>query len=303
MVKIAFWSVLVQVREGSYMKFDNEEHFRLMLEEEDDYKRELLRNDIVKNNMKMVHYCINKKYGASLPVLCAKHRITREDFESHAIFGLVKAVDTFDLEKGFKFATYAFMVVYNELAMYVRKFKQDKVTTSLDANMDDKDGRDMPMMDTLVYHNYREKDTGEEEFLSWFYEVYIHSLGDRDKIICKLLIIENKHQAYVSQVLGVSQSYISRLFVGICNKAKTEYQKYLSGVEPDKVSNKGINESWVISSYLPTLKGRDFNIISLRYIDKLNLTQIGKEVGYSQVHVSRLIRNINKDILEKQPKA
>lgn len=152
-----------------------------------------------------------------------------EDYESVAMIGLIKAADTFDFEKGIRFATYATRVIYNDILMYIRKNKRYTKIISFETIIPGTDENPLTIEDTLCYEDERLKNLEQAEQNLELHRI-IHSLPDREcKIICLLYGIgesRSYRQKEVAERFGLSQSYISRLEKNILKKMKIKLKNY-----------------------------------------------------------------------------
>lgn len=152
-----------------------------------------------------------------------------EDYESVAMIGLIKAADTFDLEKGVRFATYAARVIHNDILMYIRKNKRYPKIISFETVIPGTDESPLTIGDTLSYEDKEIDKFEKAEGVKELHEA-IHSLPDREcKIICLLYGIDEKrpyNQREVAKRFGLSQSYISRLEKNILKKMKIKLKNY-----------------------------------------------------------------------------
>lgn len=152
-----------------------------------------------------------------------------EDYESVAMIGLIKAADTFDLEKGIQFATYATRVIHNDILMYIRKNKRYPQIISFETVIQGTDESPLTIGDTLSYEDEEIDKFVKAEGIKELHEA-IHSLPDREcKIICLLYGIGEKRsykQNEVAERFGLSQSYISRLEKSILKKMKLKLKNY-----------------------------------------------------------------------------
>lgn len=152
-----------------------------------------------------------------------------EDYESVAMIGLIKAADTFDFEKGIRFATYAARVIHNDILMYIRKNKRYTKIISFETIIRGTDENPLTIEDTLSYEDERLKNFEQVEQYLELHRI-IHSLPDREcKIICLLYGIDEKrpyNQREVAERFGLSQSYISRLEKIILKKMRPMLKNY-----------------------------------------------------------------------------
>ena len=184
-------------------------------------KDENARAELIEHNLRLVVY-IAKKFdntGADL-----------DDLISVGAVGLIKAVQSFDVEKNIKLATYASRCIENEILMFIRKKSRQMAEVSLDEPLNfDKDGNELLLSDVL--ENDEETASGAlekngEKALLW---EAIRRLNDREQKIMELRFglngDEESTQKEVADMLGISQSYISRIEKKILSKLKKDLQK------------------------------------------------------------------------------
>lgn len=134
-----------------------------------------------------------------------------EDMFQIGSIGLLKAIYSFDASKGC-FSTYAFRVVRNELLKEFRKSKKSvNVAFSLDDNVDIGNGESVSYAEMIADRNDYEENTVNSMLAQQIFE----RLGSREKHIFTMFFIENRTQSEISEALGISQSYISRIIKGI----------------------------------------------------------------------------------------
>ena len=176
------------------------------------------RNLLVEHNLRLVAHIIKKYYTQSAD---------QEDLISIGTIGLIKAVNTFDPEKNIKLATYASRCIENEVLMYLRHPSRLKLEVSLDEPLKtDWDGNELLLSDVLgtegdmVYRHIEE--SAEKQMLLGA----LSRLNAREKSIMQLRFGltggEEMTQKEVADVLGISQSYISRLEKKILSRLHTE---------------------------------------------------------------------------------
>lgn len=171
------------------------------------------RNILVESNLGLVGH-IAKKFSDN-----NKH-LEYEDAFSIGCVGLVKAANTFKVDKGFKFSTYAGRCISNELGMYLRTSKQDKIPDLLymespitsQSSGDD----DLTVGDTI-----RGKDV---DFMSSFYlEELKEKLTKRENEVFELYFEKDYDQHDVGKIIGICQPSVSRIVKRICNKYRLVY--------------------------------------------------------------------------------
>ncbi len=182
---------------------------------------ETARNKLIEHNLRLVVY-ISKKFENT--------NIDMEDLISVGAIGLIKAVNSFKLEKNIKLATYASRCIENEILMHLRKANRTKAEISLDEPLTvDGDGNELVLGDILSSESDSvtsgiEKST--EKKLLW---ECIRKLNSKEQEIMILRFglknDEEKTQKEVADLLGISQSYISRIEKKIVDKLKKELLK------------------------------------------------------------------------------
>lgn len=174
------------------------------------------RNILIEHNLRLVVF-LAKKYDNTGTDL--------EDLVSIGTIGLIKAVNTYRLDKNIKLATYASRCIDNEILMYLRKTKRKKSEVSFEDSLSyDSDGNELHLEDVLG----TEKDIvtrGLDDELDRNLMINeIEKLAPRDKEIIELRYGLNKKkemtQKDVASLLGISQSYISRIEKKVIKKLK-----------------------------------------------------------------------------------
>lgn len=183
-------------------KIDREEAMKLWISERSDYAKE----QVVLNNVGMV--------GIVLKSL--KLNTLDEDLFSTGIVGIVKAVNTFNPDKGVRFSTYATYVIRNEILMYLRKGNQ--LLISLDENYVLDNGEEVPLKDIISDGKILE----EEAIANIQFCKINNFLKEREKKII-FMMSEGKTQKEIGNEIGLSQSLISRIVKNVCNKFKKEF--------------------------------------------------------------------------------
>ncbi len=177
-----------------------------------------LRTLLVEHNLRLVVY-IAKKFENTGTGL--------EDLISIGTIGLIKAINTFKTDKNIKLATYASRCIENEILMYIRKASSHRMDMSIDEPLNvDWDGNELLLSDILgsdedsVYRNIE----GEEE--RRIVREAVSCLSPREKLIIDLRFgLSGGHertQKEVADMLGISQSYISRLEKKIIARLRTD---------------------------------------------------------------------------------
>ena len=179
------------------------------------------RDKLVEHNLRLVVY-IAKKFENS--------GVNIEDLISIGTIGLIKAVNTFKPDKNIKLATYASRCIENEILMYLRKVNQQRLDISLDEPLNvDWDGNELLLSDVLGSDGLEVNDNIEREDERRVLYNCMQSLSPRDRLIMNMRFgMEGKKehtQKEVADILGISQSYISRLEKRIILKLKRDIEK------------------------------------------------------------------------------
>ena len=181
------------------------------------------RDALILHNLRLVVYVARKFENTG---------VATEDLVSIGSIGLIKAINTFNTDKNIKLATYASRCIENEILMFLRKIHNQKTEVSLNEPLNtDWDGNELLLSDILgtdsddVYKNI-EDEVDKQLLLS-----AISRLSSRERLIMELRFglsgREEKTQKEVADMLGISQSYISRLEKRIIERLKKEIVKLI----------------------------------------------------------------------------
>lgn len=184
---------------------------------------ESVKTVLIERNLRLVVYIARKFDNTKIPI---------EDLISIGTIGLIKAVNTFDPDKKIKLATYASKCIENEILMYLRKTSKIRHEISFDEPLNiDWDGNELLLSDILgtegdIIFKYIE-DEVDKDLLSHA----ISKLSSREKTIIELRFgLTNDMemtQKEVADLLGISQSYISRLEKRIIKRLKKDISKLI----------------------------------------------------------------------------
>lgn len=181
---------------------------------------EEVKSLLVEHNLRLVVYIAKKFDNTGIGV---------EDLISIGTIGLIKAINTFNPDKNIKLATYASRCIENEILMYLRRNNKTKMEVSIDEPLNvDWDGNELLLSDILgtdediIYKNI------EDEVDRKLLNNALSKLSERERIIVQLRFGLNtedgneRTQKEVADLLGISQSYISRLEKKIIKRLKKE---------------------------------------------------------------------------------
>lgn len=180
-----------------------------------------VKSVLIERNLRLVVYIARKFDNTGVHI---------EDLVSIGTIGLIKAVNTFDPDKKIKLATYASRCIENEILMYLRRNNKTRAEVSFDEPLNvDWDGNELLLSDVLgtetdiIYKGLEE--TVDRKLL----EVALDRLAPREKRIMELRFGltdgQEKTQKEVADLLGISQSYISRLEKRIIRKLRREIRR------------------------------------------------------------------------------
>ncbi|MDF2521887.1 MAG: sporulation sigma factor SigE [Clostridia bacterium] len=198
---------------------DEENYLLSRLKDDEDVVRAIL----IERNLRLVVYIARKFENTGVGV---------EDLVSIGTIGLIKAVNTFDPDKKIKLATYASRCIENEILMYLRRNNKVKTEISFDEPLNiDWDGNELLLSDILGTDNDIIYRFLEDEIDKQLLTLALKKLSEREKRIMELRFGLNdgveKTQKEVADMLGISQSYISRLEKRIIKRLKKEINRMM----------------------------------------------------------------------------
>ena len=181
------------------------------------------RKELIEHNLRLVVYIARKFENAVSANI--------EDIISIGTIGLIKAVNTFKADKNIKLATYASRCIENEILMYLRKSNHARSEISIEEPLNiDWDGNELLLGDILGTESDEVSKDIETEMEIEVLNRAINCLNGREKQIMQLRFGLNGNKEYtqkeVADMLGISQSYISRLEKKILQRLKKELEQY-----------------------------------------------------------------------------
>lgn len=194
---------------------DEEEELLLNIDSQD------AKNQLIEHNLRLVVYIAKKFENTNISI---------EDLISIGTIGLIKAVNTFKPDKKIKLATYASRCIENEILMYLRKHNARKGEVSFDEPLNvDWDGNELLLSDVLGTENDTVEASLEEAAELQLLKGAMMRLSKREREIINLRYgldgKREKTQKEVADMMGISQSYISRLEKKIMNRLKKDIAK------------------------------------------------------------------------------
>jgi RNA polymerase sporulation-specific sigma factor len=182
------------------------------------------RNILIERNLRLVAH-IAKKYNTG--------NIDNDDMISIGTIGLIKAITSFDPNKGIRLATYAARCIENEILMYLRATRKFQNEVSLHEPIGtDKEGNEISLMDIIGSEDSVDDKVALKFQVKKLYRKIAEVLMGREKTIIELRYGlsngSNKTQREIAKMLGISRSYVSR----IEKKAITKLNKELQNLNP-----------------------------------------------------------------------
>ena len=227
---VSFWLLRKKVKDIFYIngpetlpapltRTQEEETFHLL-----EIDEERARQTLITHNLRLVVYIAKKFESTGIGI---------EDLVSIGTIGLIKAVKTFCPNKNIKLATYASRCIENEILMFLRKSNQYKNEISIDEPLNiDWDGNELLLSDILGTDEDTVNGNIESEAEKSVLREAVERLPERERCIMKmrfgLIDGKEKTQKEVADIIGISQSYISRLEKRIIKKLKRELEKVIT---------------------------------------------------------------------------
>ena len=196
-------------------------------ERTDDAEHERLRNVLIERNLRLVVFLAKKFDNTGIGL---------EDLISIGTIGLIKAINTFRTDKNIKLATYASRCIENEILMYMRKNSGTHVEISIDEPLNvDWDGNELLLSDILGNDEDTVSEGIEKDEERKVISAALDRLSERERLIIRMrfglggtgtvfdkTVGKERTQKEVAELLGISQSYISRLEKRIIRELKSE---------------------------------------------------------------------------------
>ncbi len=177
------------------------------------------RNILIERNLRLVAH-IAKKYSST--------NIDQDDLISIGSIGLIKGINSFDMNKNFKLATYIAKCIENEILMYLRSNKKRVTDVYLNEPIGkDKDDNEVTLQEVLENNDRNVEDEVDLKLkIKQLYEKMKKVLKDREKIIIELRFGLNgekpKTQKEIAKMMNISRSYVSRIETKAISKLSTE---------------------------------------------------------------------------------
>ena len=184
------------------------------------------REKLINHNIGLVVYCVRTDFKDT--------NYDKKELVSVGCFGLIKAVDTYDISKGREFSTYAGRCIINEINYFLRSLKKNsKVSNFDDVISVDKDGNDLKLEDVVPSKVDIERDYVENEYNNYELQLLQQSmecLNERDRKIVMLYFgfYNNKRygQREIADMFGISRSQTSRIINCSLKKIRAKMESF-----------------------------------------------------------------------------
>ena len=179
---------------------------------------ESAREKLILHNLRLVSHIV-RKYYSSAP--------DSEDLVSIGVIGLIKAVDTYKLESGIRFATYAARCIQNEILMHFRAQKKHTSEVSINETIDvDREGNPLTYMDIISTTEDLGEDLDRKTQVEKVIRLVKNLLDEREREIITMRyglfgLSKGFTQKEIAEQLGISRSYVSRIEKGALEKIKS----------------------------------------------------------------------------------
>lgn len=201
------------------MNKEEEAYYIAMLSGDSTYAKQIL----IERNLRLVVYIARRFENTGINI---------EDLISIGTIGLIKSINTYDPEKNIKLATYASRCIENEILMFLRKTNNQKTEVSFDEPLNtDWDGNELLLSDILGTEVDMVMRPIEDDVDRTLLMDAIEKLSEREKAIIIMRFglggIEERTQKEVADLMGISQSYISRLEKRIILRLRREIARHI----------------------------------------------------------------------------
>lgn len=179
------------------------------------------RAELIEHNLRLVAHVIKKYYSTYAE---------QDDLISIGTIGLIKAIDSFDADKGAKLATYAARCIENEILMHFRSLKKTASVVSINEPIDtDSEGNPLYLIDVIYEDNTIVEDIDLSDRTKKLYRLIDKMEDEREKeIIIKrygLFFQKPQTQREVAKQLGISRSYVSRIEKKVIEELRREFRR------------------------------------------------------------------------------
>ncbi len=244
--------------------------------------------NLIKHNIKFIIYVIN---NMQRQILSYKLNEDLDDFISIGVIGLIKAIENYKADKNINFLSFAKVCISNEIKMFLRKNKKQKLNTSLQKVINaDSEGNNIELLQTLSSNQNIEDDYMNKVVISELKKA-VESLGDKEKdVILMKNGINSKtyNQKQIADKLGVSQSLVSRIEKKVIQKLSRKLQSI--GII-DLIENKDIQMLEGMS-----IKEKVIYLANIMITTNLSGDKIAKKYNITRDNIRKYFNNTLKEI-------
>lgn len=253
------------------------------------------RDKLIEHNLKLIIHIIERNFK---DVNNKYSLIDKNDLMSAGIFGLIKSVDTFDLEKGYSFSTYAVKCIKNEIIRFLKMYRNDKEKVSM--------SEVLYYIDNTEEIKYEDIIDSGEDITSYYDEnetklvikESLNILNDLEKKVVELYYGFNNdslNQSEISKLLNISQAHISRILKSSGKKLSNYLQKHGEGFVRRK--------SMVLKNFenMPQLEKAEYCINSIINTN-ITIKELAKQLELSESAIYtyiKMIKNHNMELYKK----
>lgn len=195
------------------------------------------QEELIINNQGLVHHIVNQ--------FNPQNQMEHDDYASEGMYGLIKAARTYDKSKKAKFSTYASMCIKNEILMYLRKNKKNKFTCSLDMALSEDENGNTLTVGAIIGDTSSFDEYDNNEFFINATNIVLNYLKNKERTVI-LYRMGDFTQRTIAKMLGISQSYISRIEKKARRKMKECYDENL---QVDNKFSINMTEDYYILSF------------------------------------------------------
>jgi RNA polymerase sigma factor (sigma-70 family) len=203
---------------------NNEELFLELQNTEDEDVKAELTDKILRNNLRTIHNVIYKRYGSRLAEILQRNRMTYGDLFSIGIELMMKAINKFDLDMGYKFSTLSYTVLHNGYSKYFQRLKtpDSNLSTETPLHTSKSDASEVTLLDTLALESDDniEKQISEVSFYIALFEELEKKYKPRDMAIIRASLSGQYTQTQIGAKFGITQVQVSRIIRKIQKTAR-----------------------------------------------------------------------------------
>lgn len=188
------------------------------------------REDLIIHNIKLVIYRIKSKFS--------KFPFDAEEMFSAGVVGLINSIDTFDIEKGYEFSSYAIRCIDNAILMFAKKESKHLAVDSLDRPIaTDPDGKDLKIEDTILDDTVDLVNDYEKNDQIRILKTLMGDLSEEEVTLLNLYFKDRLTQEKIANQYQISRSYVSEKIKKVIKKLSEGFNEY-NEAEYQNVTNK-----------------------------------------------------------------